>query len=390
MGWPFPTSFHVKPSSSWDFNGASGEKSWGSRYSVDGEYFDNEDAHLSNGLYETDVENVSSVEFTSPENDYTVAYYSPLLEIDLRMYTADCDNIEDIIVWYTSTNNSEWNSVSVNEKGFIAYDYTPSYEHLIFLPMYAEADWASDKACKTYIDRVRVEIKAKDGTTMSGRFALNYVRSTFDTRHSNNNSLFISSLRQDYDYTGDIDFLKQQITKARKAVNFYMQMYDEDRHLNDQSYLVGHDSDRTSAKKDYRVAMTLGNGYWDVSFMTRYDFQSNVYFYKALNDLAYLEEILLQKGVSVDKSLATIKTADRKFNHGTSEYNYTAKSLREIAKLVLAELRKPINDGDKTGFWNEETGRFVGGYCDTENKWYDYGYTMWNLEAIYYGIATDE
>ena len=32
----------------------------------------------------------------------------------------------------------------------------------------------------------------------------------------------------------------------------------------------------------------------------------------------------------------------------------------------------------------------MAGYADAEDKWYDYGYTMWNMEAIYYGVATDE
>lgn len=387
MGWPFPTSYNVLGSTSWDFNGEA--TGWSSRYSVDGEYYDNE-AYVLNDTYVTEVDGVSSVEFTSPINDYTVAYYSPLLEIDLRMYTADCENIEDIIVYYTSTESEEWSSVSVKEKAFMSYEFTPSYEHIIFLPMYAEENWVSDKKMDTYINQIRVEIKTKDGTDMSGRFALNYVRSTFDTRHSNNNSIFISSLRQDYDYTGDIAFVKENITKARKAINFYMQMYDEARHLNDQAYLVGHDSDKTSMDASDRTAMTLANGYWDVSFMTRFDFQSNVYFYKALADLAYLEEILQQNGVSVDKGAATVKTADRSFHTGTSAYTYTAEELKEIASAVLTELRKPTNDTDKTGFWSEETGRFVGGYSTYDNKWYDYGYTVWNLEAIYYGIATEE
>lgn len=390
MGWPFPTSYNVIGSTSWDFNGVSTEGVWSSRYSQGETYYDNTGAKLSDGLFVADVENASTVEFTSPKNDYSCTYYSPLLEIDLRMYTADCDNIEDVIIHYTTNRNKEWQSVSVNEKAFIAYDYTPSYEHMIFLPMYAEEVWKSDKEGDVYSNQIKVEIKAKPGTTVSGRFALNYVRATFDTRHSNNNSIFVSSLRNDYDFTGDLNYLKENITKARKAVNFYMQMYDEERGLNDQSYFVGHDSDPTSRDKSERTAMTLANGYWDVSFMTRYDFESNVFFYKALVDLAYLESILAQNGITVDKSLATIKTADRNYTHGVSEYTYNAASLKQIADRVLGELRKSTNDVTKTGYWNEETGRFVGGYCDAEDKWYDYGYVMWNLEAIYYGVATDE
>ncbi|MBQ7374223.1 MAG: hypothetical protein IJW64_06685 [Clostridia bacterium] len=372
MGWPFPTSFHVDVSNSWDFNGVSNEGEWTSRYSKNGTYYENVDVSEKNGLFQTDVKGVSSIEFTSPAEKFVAwAYYSPLLEIDMRMSTVDCANIEDIIVSYTNKKGGEWHSVSVNEKAFMSYEYTPQYEHLIFLPMYAEEEWTSEMTSETFIEQVRIEIKAKEGTTLTGNFALNYVRPTFDTRHSNNNSIFISALRKDFDYTGDIDFLTENITKARKAINFYMQLYDEDRHLNDQSYLVGHDSDKTSTDKYERVAMTLGNGYWDICFMNKFDFHSNVYFYKALEDLAYLETILSVKGITVDKSLASIKTADRNYNHGVSEYNYTAKDLKEIASKVLAELRKPINDTDKTGFWSEETGRFVGGYSDADKKCYD-------------------
>ncbi|MBQ8394554.1 MAG: hypothetical protein IJX49_03180 [Clostridia bacterium] len=390
MGWPFPTShsmFSEGMSTSWDFNG-NDKTAWSS----------NVGATLKNGLFTADVDTpVDTVEFTSPvpANTYEeiCAYYTPLLEIDLRMYTSDFQNIEDVYVWYTTNDSPDWSEdkkVSVNEKAFIAYDYTPIYEHMLFLPMYAEEEWESDKDLNSYIRQIKVEIVPKEGETVTGNFGLSYVRCAYDTRHSNNNSLLISSLRQDYDYTGDIEYLTENITRARKAINFYMSMYDEERHLNDQSYLVGHDADKTSEFKSDKIAMSLGNGYWDISFMPKYDFYSNVFFYKALVDLAYLEGILESKGVHVDKSLATVLTADRQFNHGENVYNHTSESLQKIANDVLTELRKPINESDKTGFWNPKTGRFVAGYAEAEDKWYDYGYTAWNMEAIYYGVATDE
>ena len=387
MGWPFPTSTYSDGMSiSWDFNGNDST-----------EWTSNIDASIKDGVFSATVnEPMSGIEFVSPvprnATEEICAYYTPLLEIDLRMYTPDADNIEDVYVWYTTTASPEWSEdkkVSVNEKAFIAYDYTPMYEHMLFLPMYAEEEWKSDKALNTYIKQIKVEIVPKEGKTVTGKFGLSYVRSTFDTRHSNNNALLISSLRTDYDYTGDLEYLKSNITRARKAINFFMQMYDEERGLNNQSYLVGHDADKTSNFHSDQVAMSLANGYWDISFMPQYDFQSNMYFYEALVDLAYLENILEQNGITVDKSLATVLTADRGYHHGTSEYTYTPAQLNEIADRVLTELRKPTNNADKTGFWNDATGRFVAGYCDAEDKWYDYGYTMWNMEAIYYGIATE-
>ncbi|MBQ7913042.1 MAG: hypothetical protein IJ308_04760 [Clostridia bacterium] len=397
MGWPFPNASHTDSQAvSWDFNGDSTESAWTSSYSTDGVTHDNA-AEVKNGLYTTDVEGVNSLAFTSNKYDSTVSYFSPLLEIDLRMYTADCENIEDILVHYTASDTGKdvWNTVSVKEKAFISYEFTPSYEHLIFLPMYAEENWKSNYEFApdgtyegNYIKQIRIEIKAKEGTDFSGKFALNSVRPAFDTRHSNNNSIFISSLRNDYDYTGDIGYLKENITKARKAMNFYMQMYDKNRRLNDQSYLVGHEGDKTARDSVLRTATSLSNGYWDISFMPKFDFQSNMYFYKALVDLAYLEGILDAQGVSVDKGEATVKTADRNYNFGTSEYTYDEASLTELANGVLAELRKSTS-ADGTGFWDAETGRFVAGYAEKENKWYDYGYVMWNLEAIYYGIANE-
>ena len=389
MGWPFPTSANTDGMTiSWDFNGHD-SRPWSCNF----------DAETVGGVYSASVETPtsSSIEFVSPvprnATEEICAYYSPLLELDLRMYTADSANIEDVYVWYTTSEDPDWSEekrVSVNEKAFIAYEYTPIYEHMIFLPMYAEEGWNSDKELTSYIKQIKVEIVPKEGKQIAGKFGLSYVRSTFDTRHSNNASILISSLRQDYDYTGDMEYLKENITRARKAMNFYMQMYDAERHLNDQSYLVGHDSDKTSQWESDRLAMSLGQGYWDISFMPKYDFQSNMYFYDALVDLAYMENILATNGEEVDKSLATVLTANRQFECGVSEYNHTSESLNQIASDVLKELRKTINNADKTGFWSEETGRFVAGYAHAEDRWYDYGYTMWNLEAIYYGIATDE
>ena len=389
MGWPFPTSEHSGgKSTSWDFNGEDASV-WTS----------NIDATVKGGMISGKTqEPMSSIEFVSPmpkkATQYITAYYAPLLEIDLRMYTPDADNIEDVRIWYTTSKSEEWSEdkcVSVNEKAFIAYDYTPIYEHMLFLPMYAEETWKSDEACKTYIKQIKLEIVPKEGKTVTGEFGLSYVRSALDTRHSNNNSIFISSLRRDYDYTGDLEFLKENITKARKAINFFMQMYDKERHLNDQSYLVGHDADATSENDYERTAKSLSNGYWDISFMPKFDFSSNVFFYKALVDLAYLEDILTANGISVDTDEAAVLTANRKtYSHTVEPYAYTSESLKEIANDVLTALRQPINDTDKTGFWSEETGRFVAGYAEADDSWYDYGYVMWNLEAIYYGVATDE
>ena len=386
MGWPFPNNDTVK-TSHWEFN--SGSESWSS----------NIGATASGGLYTKNVSNQSSnITFTSnsfaswtSKKIYT--FYAPLLEFEVRI--DDATNIEDIYVWYStssSTSFSDDKKVSVKEKAFLNYDLgntAGAYNHVLYLPMYAESAWG--ESTSTYVKQLKIEIVLKSGKTISGNVGLNYVRPTLDTRMSNNNSILISSLRTDYDYTGDLDFLAENITRARKAMNFLMQMYDTSRGLKKESYLVGHGGtkeDLTLLGKatTESIASSISQGYWDIMYMPEYDFQSNTYFYKAVRDMAYLEEILSNNGITVNED-ATVKTATRNRTTGTCAYNY---DLNSVADTVLANLRKTTENTNHTGFWNATTGRFVAGYASGEGKWYDYGYVAWNLEAIYYGIATEE
>ena len=385
MGWPFPNNETVN-TAHWEFNG-SDSGSWSS----------NINAKVGSGLYSKNVSNQSSnITFTSnsfssltSKKIYTK--YAPLLEFELRI--DDATNVEDIYVWYTTSSSksfSEDKKVSVNEKAFIKYDYNGKYEHVLYLPMYAESAWG--ESTSTYVKQLKIEIVLKSGKSISGNVGLNYVRPTLDTRMSNNNSILISSLRTDYDNTGDLTYLQENITRARKAMNFLMQMYDSTRGLKKESYLVGHGGTKEDltwlgkATTD-SIANSISQGYWDIMYMPEYDFQSNMYFYKAVRDMAYLEEVLADNGFTVDASAATIKTATRNRTTGTSAYNY---DLDSVANTVLTNLRQTTENTNHTGFWDATDGRFVAGYASGEGKWYDYGYVAWNLEAIYYGIATEE
>ena len=428
MGWPFPTAEQMAViegvrtslwssattnyitkgySTSWDFNGGD-RTDWSS----------NVNATLDGaGLFKGTASGASKVTFSSPtlpqthtvkkysgisSSNITVydepaiyTYYAPLLELDVRMSNAD--NVKDIVVYFKTNEGGENEySMSVNDYAFIKYDYSGTYEHMLFLPMYAHENWGDSET--RYVTDIRIEIIPKDGYTLTGDFALSYVRPSLDTRHTNNNSIYISSLRQDYDYTGDLEFLEQNITRARKAMNFLMQFYDEERGLINSSYLVGHDSDKTGSDMAQRIAHSLGNGYWDISFMPEYDFHSNSYFYKAVADMAYLESILAENDSEYanNKAGATVQTAGRQSNttlgKGFAESDYSVLDLSATATKTLNALRATTNGVQ--GFWDATKGRFVAGYGDANadgvSEWVDYGYLAWNLEAIYYGIATEE
>ena len=420
MGWPFPTANEMVVieaiktslfgsatnyitkgySTSWDFNG-SDRTAWSSNVnaSLDGA-----------GLFKGTANGANKVKFSSPTLPQThtikkygvssvtvydepaiYTYYAPLLELDVRMSNAD--NVKDIVVYFkTNEGGSTEYSMSVNDYAFIKYDYSGKYEHLLYLPMYAHANWGDSET--RYVTNLRIEIIPKDGKTLSGDFALSYVRPSLDTRHTDNNSIFISSLRQDYDYTNDLTFLEQNITRARKAMNFLMQFYDAEKGLMNSSYLVGHDADKTGSDVAQRTAHSLGNGYWDISYMPQYDFHSNSYFYKAVADMAYLESILSQKGSSYAsdsaKAEGNVQTAGR-MSKSFSTSNYATLDLTATATNTLNAIRATTSND---GFWDSTKGRFVAGYGDADangtSEWVDYGYVVWNLEAINFGIATDE
>ncbi len=384
MGWPFPTSNDSEGfAQSWDFN------------QIDEKWTSNVNAVQSQGLYigNTDEAGLSSVDFVSPllDKDHTIfTWHAPFLELDLRMYSVDAPNIDDVYVYFKNTESEDWSEdkkVSFHDIAAIDYAFEPYYEHIIYLPMFASPSW--DSKDNKEICQLKISIQAKEGKKLTGRFGLNYVRSSYDTRHTNNICKFINALRNDYALTGDLAYLQEELTRARRGMNFLLSMYDETRHLNDQSYLIGHDGDKNFVNDSDRLSHSLTNGYWDVLFMSRFDFQTNMYFYKALKSLAYLETVAEENHLSIDKKEATTLTAspDVTKSYGTREYQETPTSLSSRANDVLEALRAETNDTEKTGFFNAKKGRFIEGF-DAQGNEMDWGYTMWNLEAITEGIAT--
>ncbi len=413
MGWPFPSSREGNSfgySTSWIFNEKNENSyNWSSDFdaSVDTEQ----------GMMIGNFANKSSVSFNvniTKTADAIVPYFAPWLEIDLRMDLDKPENVEDVYIWFTNSSSENFSAakcVKASEWAAMHYEFTEDYEHLLYFPMYAHKSWGESDSIANganKIHKIKVEIRAKEGATISGTCGLNSVRSNFDTRHPDNQATYITALYEDISMTGDTAYLAANLNNARKAMNLYMQMYDTNRSLIKSSYMVGHDGDKSGDNdgsfswidqiRNYddltawamQRAHAIGNGYWDATFYAEYDFETNLYFYKALQSLIALEKYAAAKGIHVDVDEATIKTAERNSNTiiGIAEYNYSVADLEGISQAVLAALRADCNTTEKTGFWNPTTGRFAKGY-DSQGQLYDFGYTQFNTEAITLGIATE-
>lgn len=429
MGWPFPSSKYENSHgycTSWMFNGDGSDTcDWNSNFGAGVDT----DKKMMVGDF-TDQKSVSYDVTMSVRSGGITPYFAPWLELDLRMALDNPENVDDVYVWFTNGRDEEFSEekcVSAKEWAAIHYDFTADYQHLLYFPMYAHSSWGEwknpeDNTHKIY--RLKVEIRAKDGKTISGTCGLNSVRSDYDTRHANNNGIYLTSLYDDLQFTGDTEYLLRNLTKARKAMNLYMQMYSDNRDLIRSSYFVGHDGDKSGEYEGFNIiedneaalamerASALGNGYFDASYMSEYDFHTNLYFYKGLQSMIALEKYVeehqdeleeqaKEQGVSIDKKDATIRIAERaktKYTAKTkdeemltsSSYTLDSAKLTEIADKVLQALREECNDEDMTGFYNTETGRFAGGYDINTGTLYDFGYTQYNLEAVYLGVATKE
>ncbi|WP_136077219.1 glycosyl hydrolase family 65 protein [Pontiella desulfatans] len=187
-----------------------------------------------------------------------------------------------------------------------------------------------------------------------------FVRSIFthwDTRHLVNNSIYIKAAYEYFRWTGDAEFLKQQMPRLRTAMK-YMMEEGNGRALNHiRCTWHGHDGRpgytvNADGTKTFHVGHGKGGNYWDLLPFGWDDMYTTTHYYAALLAMAELEDVT----------------------------GGDAQALRMHAGAV----KKTANEK----FFDNKAGRFVG-TIDADGIPHDYGFTFVNLEAIHYGIAND-
>ena len=216
------------------------------------------------------------------------------------------------------------------------------------------------------ITQYKIAFENKDETEIT----LVGISAAVDTRHNINNSIFVSGACDYFWWTEDLDFLKKNIYRMRKAISYAI---DEFQILSNKCVFtpwIGHDGRSglvlENGKKIIRCGVGIGNNYWDLMPFGGYDALATIYFYDAALNMAKLEK-------------AISKNPDWKIQNKEIKINY--KNLLQLAKEIKKEA------GQK--FWNEKTGRFAAA-IDVDGVMHDYGYTFLNCEAIYYGFANNE
>jgi hypothetical protein len=228
-------------------------------------------------------------------------------------------------------------------------------------PMHEHPKWQGK------ISRVRLALAPGESDVV---FDIDSFFTVYDTRHSINNPIYILACWRYVRWTGDIDFLRTVIDRLRAALRYQQTVMGGLEHKHIRNPWVGHDGRpgytvNADGSKTFHPGHGIGNNYWDLLPFGGDDMYATSQYYASTLAMAGLEEAI-----------------DRHSEWGIARGEEWAapKFLRRHA----ADVKRDAN----RRFWNEETGRFVG-WIDLDGVAYDYGFTFVNLEAIWYGIASE-
>lgn len=336
-------------------------------------------------------------------------FCSPFLELDFSITDYDSlgstQQVEDVIVYWkggSGVKNDDWDeahSVRYSDFAINRKETFSSATHITF-PMYAHQNWGKSESINDAITDMKIEVVFKDGINAEVR--LEEVTLAFDGRQVNNNSIFVTAAAYYYQYTQDNEWLQNNIDKIRKAMQFLLTYCKgSEQELITVEEFVGHDGSSNydyfawkdengdlGKKTNTGIGHGIGDGYWDCPSYPMVSLYCNLYYYKALKGMQYLEEMADKSGITESGAEVSVKTADMK---NTAKYSETAETLTEkIGKFVPKF---------QSYFWNEKTGRFHLGFLPENDKGVeagvldpvvDYGFTTYNEEAIELGLATEE
>jgi len=357
-GWPFPAWSH-------------GQGGWGWHFSFKDTVpppFRNDDlttqtGWLLHGARDKGIDDTgwnltieqARATVTTPEHPFE-AFQSPFLQLRWQA-TGLGESAQPYIEWQRK-----------GDAGFSPdrrmYFDPPGGEKIVFslLPVYRHPAWNGE------IERLQIGFDNADGDTT---LTLQALFTTYDTRHNVNSQSFIAGCAAYFHWTGDLSFLRNNISRMRIALRHMMTEHHTVAEKIVHTTWVGHDGRsglvlNPDGTKTLRYGHGIGNNYWDLIPFGAKDCYATIRYYGAVMTLAALEEEIKRHP---------------EWNIPEGALSFEPEYLRRHAEAVKIT-------GNEV-FWNTKTGRFVA-CIDEDGVTHDYGYTFLNLEAIYYDFATED
>lgn len=194
--------------------------------------------------------------------------------------------------------------------------------------------------------------------------------SAIDSRHNINNTTHVKACVEYLKWTGDLPFARDMLLQLRRALRYAIDEFEVEKRLHVWTPWPGHDGKKGFYYDEEGNRVTwpgwgIGSNYFDILPFGGHDMVATIYLIHALESLADLEEMTLEHpGWNLPHGGAALEPA----------------YLRDLARRMRAHSREY--------FWLEDKGRFFGAR-DVNGEAYDFGFVVQNLEAVFYGLASD-
>lgn len=277
--------------------------------------------------------------------------------LQLRWSASDLGNIQPYVEWCTS-EDSEFDL----ERRMYFDPVDDSDTAFTMIPVSRHPQW------KGTITRLRLCFANGDvGLPVN----IQAFFTTYDTRHNVNNQSYISGCTSYFWWTRDLDFLRKNIHRMRRALRYLMTEHNALQEKVVHTMWQGHGG-RSGIQRDSKMGMIMksgvgiGNNYWDLLPFGGKDTYATIRYYSSLNKMAALESEIRKH----------------------PEWNIPSGSLAFSPEELALHAREVKEMGNRI-FWNSDTMRFVA-CIDESGEKHDYGFTFLNLEAVFYDFATQE
>lgn len=376
-GWPFPHWTQTMPRIDgytagwhfqedgfgwvWDWLRATKDKRWYGKTAIESWEVENARSEgIVDGKWRL-VATGASPAIITPKGVVIDAYCSPFHQLRWKHTPRKTNNLP-YIEWmreededfgedrrvYIQNEDSHWSSIT-------------GVNHSI-VPMFKHPKWRGK------IKRIKIVLAPGES---EGEFYIDSFFTVYDTRHTSNNPNFIFACWNYFRWTGDIAFLRQNINRMRLALRYMQTELGGLKYKCIRNPWWGHTGRSgwyltPDGKKVFRPGEGIGSNYWDILPFGGYDMFATAEYYGALMTMAQVEEVIRNHP---------------EWDIPQGGFSFDPEELRRHAE----EVKRVANEK----FWDKEKGRFVA-CIDEDGIPHDYGYTFLNLNAIWYGIATEE
>jgi len=305
-----------------------------------------------------------SPSLTIPEDIIIDAFNAPYLQLRWNRSPKAPTGILPYVEWKGEDDKD------YSQTRRVYFDYSsgnPEYEKISktrhsMMAMYEHPEW------KGSIKNVRIVLAPNEENV---DFEIDSFFTVYDTRQTINNPLYIFACWNYFRWTGDIDFLKSRINQIRKALLFQQTVLGGLKYNHIRNTMPGHDGRagftlHPDKERTINYGHGIGGNYWDITAFGWDDFSAANQYYASTILMAEIEEAIKdnpQWGISPGCLV------------------FDPETLRNHA----AEVKRTAN----SKFWNEKDGRFIA-CIDKNGEKHDYGFTIVNLESIWYGIANQK